>query len=425
MGGSGYCDLDKIKKCRYVLNFKSKDNNCFRYAILAPHVKRPDFLKSYTLEIIKMYDWPDSPMLLDNLSDFENKNNISVNIYTFDSEKEIIHPMRIAKQELDRHRDLLFVSNHFMLIKDFSKMMCYFTKKRAYDFCKKCFLGFKRNAELKSHSNSCSGIQIISHTGVTTIPVAIRKRGDAITLTNCNSDFSFQTAILNGLDEQNFNWDGMISKSIFIGDVKRFERKNSQISVNIFTCDQNGKIFPVKASDTVKKIHKDLLLIRSKEGNFYYEINNLRKLVQSKISKQNRGDKMFFCKRCLSHFWSESVLNKHIELCRNNAIGRNILPTSANKWVEFKNYKAKELLPVCLFLDLECSLTPIQKKISDITTYIQEHQVTSWCLYPVSIYEERKPILYRGKMRSKIFWIESERKSSILNLFMTFLSRII
>ena len=213
-----------------------------------------------------------------------------MNIFFFDSEKESIHPMRITKQELEQHRNLLFASNHYMFIKDFSKMMCYFTGNRAQDFCRKCFLGFKKSVELKAHAKTCSGFQILTHSAINTIPSSIIKK-QAVISTSCAPELSFKCAVLNGLEDKNISWAGMISRDINVSDVKRFEKKNSHISVNIFTCDSNGKIFPVKASNMVKKIHKDLLLIKSKEGNFYHEIVDLCRLVQSQITKGARGGK--------------------------------------------------------------------------------------------------------------------------------------
>nr|XP_018905008.1 PREDICTED: uncharacterized protein LOC109035731 [Bemisia tabaci] len=76
---------------------------------------------------------------------------------------------------------------------------------------------------------------------------------------------------------------------------------------------------------------------------------------------------------------------------------KNILPTQKTKWVEFTNYRAKQFVPTIIYVDLECMLKKIDKKISSNSTFIQEHIVTSWCSYTVSIFDDtKKPITYRG-----------------------------
>jgi len=60
---------------------------------------------------------------------FENQNNISINVYCIEKQKELsILPVRLTEKKLDKHVNLLYVRNdddvgHFAWIKNLSRLV--------------------------------------------------------------------------------------------------------------------------------------------------------------------------------------------------------------------------------------------------------------------------------------------------------------
>lgn len=145
-------------------------------------------------------------------------------------------------------------------------------------------------------------------------------------------------------------------------------------------------VIPIRLTESVKENHINLLLLykNSKFVNdecvddleeysksdmkrvfdesdginkHYCWIKNMSALVCSQITK--RQHKIFLCDRCLNHFHSKEVLQKHIEICKQINVGRVNLPNEQNCWAEFKNYRYKLEIPFIIYADIESLLIPI------------------------------------------------------------------
>jgi len=69
------------------------------------------------------------PMTLNQIKKFENLNDISINVYCIEKQKELsILPIRLTDRKLDKHVNLLYVQDesdvgHFVWIKNLSRLV--------------------------------------------------------------------------------------------------------------------------------------------------------------------------------------------------------------------------------------------------------------------------------------------------------------
>jgi len=68
-------------------------------------------------------------MTLTKIEKFQNQNNISINVYCIEKQKELsILPIRLTEKKMDKHVNFLYVQNdddvgYFALIKDLSRLI--------------------------------------------------------------------------------------------------------------------------------------------------------------------------------------------------------------------------------------------------------------------------------------------------------------
>ena len=81
--------------------------------------------------------------------------------------------------------------------------------------------------------------------------------------------------------------------------------------------------------------------------------------------KTKHGEKKYFCTRCLQHFSSESVLDRHKENCL--VINGKQRVKLSGGFVSFKNYSRQTRVPFKIYADFECILEKNKKcdKITD------------------------------------------------------------
>ncbi|MGH9021455.1 MAG: hypothetical protein ACRDV0_10690 [Acidimicrobiales bacterium] len=189
MGGSSYIKLPKcIEYKKAVVNVVNQDQYCFAWAItsaLFPAVSMQAQLGSYphyasVLNLTGM----DFPVKLCDISKFEKLNNISVNVYgiesSFENNKlkyEIVGPLRYATKKLNKHINLLLITedcdikddnehtcdmncskSHYCWISDLSRLVSSQISKdhaKLY-FCDGCLIYFKSQSSLILHqSHDC------------------------------------------------------------------------------------------------------------------------------------------------------------------------------------------------------------------------------------------------------------------------------
>ena len=82
-----------------------------------------------------------------------------ININVFSYEDKIIYPVYLSDRSFNSVLDLLLVSNHYFLIKDFNRLMFSKTKnKNRKWFCKICLCCFSSEIILNNHKKDCLSI---------------------------------------------------------------------------------------------------------------------------------------------------------------------------------------------------------------------------------------------------------------------------
>ena len=77
-------------------------------------------------------------------------NKISINVFSY--EDKIFYPIYLSDQHFNDVLDLLLINNHYVLIKDFNKLMFNKTKpKNKKWFCRSCLQCFSSEKILNKH----------------------------------------------------------------------------------------------------------------------------------------------------------------------------------------------------------------------------------------------------------------------------------
>ncbi|XP_036146043.1 uncharacterized protein LOC118646698 [Monomorium pharaonis] len=172
---------------------------------------------------------------------------------------------------------------------------------------------------------------------------------------------------------------GDIEFPIALKDIKKFERLNNNISINVYGVEED-RFVPLRLSDNKKEKHVNLLYMQEPHndniGHFTW-IKNLSCLVSLQVSKHN--GKVYICDRCLHYFHSEEKLESYTADCNQMNDCAILLPSEKDKWLKFRNPTNKEQLPFVVYANLECVLQKTQSNMEkESTSYkYQHHQVFS------------------------------------------------
>ena len=183
------------------------------------------------------------------------------------------------------------------------------------------------------------------------------------------------------------------------------------ISINLFS-HSNSDIYPIRITQSTNEKHVDLLVTSNSETNHYVWIKNFNKLC-SKITT-NHGKK-HFCKHCIQHFSSETILQKHMEDCIVLTKCQAIEMPAEGTVTKFKSFRETVKIPFVIYADMESileKLTVTQGETSDMqdsdtsasqeqekTEKLQKHSACSYGYKVVCCYDESmsKPFkMYRG-----------------------------
>ena len=188
--------------------------------------------------------------------------------------------------------------------------------------------------------------------------------------------------------------------------ISRFEKQND-VSLNLFMLSHTGKSYeaiPCHLTAAKKEKHVNLLLIQdsdTKVPRFHYVwIKNLPALIFSQVSKYE--GKKYVCDRCLHYFHKEDALKAHEVDCSQMNKCKIVLPQSdKDKILEFKNFSHKERVPIVVYADFECVLTPVEDERAyqehepfSVGFYVQHAHDTSksmYCSYRKKTAQEENP----------------------------------
>ena len=147
----------------------------------------------------------------------------------------------------------------------------------------------------------------------------------------------------------------------------------------------------------------DLFFHSDGKKQHYSFIKNFSRLVRSQITSHS-SSKIYICKKCLTHYTKEYLLEKHIAYCSNYETAVVKMPTKKNSILKFKHHFKKLPLPFLIYADFECFTIPVNScqpnpEKSYTKTY-QKHEPSGFCLYLKTldgINKNFKPIVYTKK----------------------------
>ena len=135
-------------------------------------------------------------------------------------------------------------------------------------------------------------------------------------------------------------------------------------------------------------------------------------MVRSQITKDTTR-KLHICKKCLTHFTKEDLLEKQISYCSKNETVAVKMPTK-NTILKIQNHFKKLPIPFTIYADFECFTIPVhsckpnpkenpknkKKNKESFTQSYQKHEPIGYCLYIKALdglNTNFKPIVYTKK----------------------------
>ena len=150
-------------------------------------------------------------------------------------------------------------------------------------------------------------------------------------------------------EELNFNFD-----DVKIKDLSKIENL-LETNIYVYTCDKNLKNrLPVYKSDKNYEKFIDLLLYEE----HYMHIKNI-----SRFFYPNEKNKIYFCRNCCNKMYSQNKFDEHLQLCQTNKT--QILMSSQNKYLQFKNLKNTIQHNFIAYADIESYMIHNEKNIYD------------------------------------------------------------
>ena len=139
-------------------------------------------------------------------------------------------------------------------------------------------------------------------------------------------------------------------------------------------------------------------MIHENEKFHYIYIKDFNRLM---FNKTKHGEKKWFCMRCLQHFSSEIVLNKHKENCL--IINGEQRVELIGGYISFRNYSRQMKVPFKIYADFESILKKSKEsndnKDSSWSVKMQDHVPCGFGYKVVCIDNKftKDIVVYRGK----------------------------
>ena len=165
MKGSSYIELPQELRhsAKGLINMKNEDNECFRWChirYLNPQKKNPQRLKKVDKQFIENLDYSgiEFPVTTKQYNKIEKQNEININVFGYEDKQP--YPIYISKEKNEDCLNLLLITEnenkHYVLIKDFNKLMYNQTKhKERKHFCMHCLQCFSSERVLTNHKENC------------------------------------------------------------------------------------------------------------------------------------------------------------------------------------------------------------------------------------------------------------------------------
>ena len=188
-----------------------------------------------------------------------------------------------------------------------------------------------------------------------------------------------------------------------VKDIQKFENYNPDLpGINVFSINDNNKIYPLRLNQKDTKKSIDLFLFLEDEKQHYSLLKNFSRLTRSQITSHT-SSKIHICKKCLTHFTKKYFFKRHSKYCKKNETVAVIMPTK-NTILKFQNHFKKLPIPFTIYADFECLTIPVNScqpnPNKPYTQSYQKHEPSGYCLYLKcldGIGDKYKPIVYTKK----------------------------
>ena len=194
-----------------------------------------------------------------------------------------------------------------------------------------------------------------------------------------------------------------INFPVKVRDIQKFENYNPDLpGINVFSINDNNKIYPLRLNQKDTKKSIDLFLFSKDEKQHYSLIKNFSRLARSQITSHT-SSKIHICKKCLSHYTKKYLFKRHSRYCNKNETVAVKMP-SKNSILKFKNHFKKLPIPFTIYADFECFTIPVNScqlnPNKSYTQSYQKHEPSGYCLYIKALDGMKvnfKPIVYIKK----------------------------
>ena len=156
--GSTFVQLPNyIRNKRAVVNVQNNDNKCFVWAILSAlyPVNRSSHRRMNYIQHLEDISWMEfqMPMKVQDIAKFEDKNELSINVYDF--KESNFAPLRISKFKHERCINLLYYENHYCWIKSLDRLLRDQNKHNGKHFCPCCIFPLRSKEAMEKHFMAC------------------------------------------------------------------------------------------------------------------------------------------------------------------------------------------------------------------------------------------------------------------------------
>ena len=165
MQGSSFIPLpvELRNSTKGLVNLKNEDNECFRWCHirhLNPQERNPHRIKKSDEIMVQElnYQGVEFPVATKHYGKIEEQNSINVSVFGYEDKQ--FYPLYVSKQNNEKVLNLLLITEgekqHYVLIKDFNRMMYHKTKHRERKhFCMHCLQCFSTEEILTKHKSNC------------------------------------------------------------------------------------------------------------------------------------------------------------------------------------------------------------------------------------------------------------------------------
>ncbi len=150
-----------LRKKKSILDIQSSGNKCFLYCVLA-HIYKQGINRNRSYRYKKYIKEIDTtcitfPTKIIHITKFENKNNLTINVFGLDKcrEKYQAYPIFISTNydttNEKKHINLLLFKDHYYLITNFHAFVRQFCSTNCKYYCYKCLIGFYIRNKFEKH----------------------------------------------------------------------------------------------------------------------------------------------------------------------------------------------------------------------------------------------------------------------------------